>query len=318
MSLVQTITEPRSTASRAPAAEHGVVAVTAGETPIPRTAILRRAKRKAGRMRRYLAMASGYRTAKRQGSLPRPVFLVCQNRSGSTFLNRLFGAHPACWTYTEGAHQEAMNERDCPRWLSGQPYMRRWQIKSPSLIDRCQTPVWLAAMAQGHAFGIFKIPHALAKVVALQRIVPEARFVLLVRHPAAQVASALSRGNRPEHLRMKADVLIRFLSHEIDKVKDLLMVRYEDLLASPTECFGKLCWDLGMDANTEVIQNCVDAVGVRPGRRSEGCKVPLSMKYRIEKLCRLLGYGRPMRDAYTITEENHAVAGGKAERYPGP
>lgn len=235
-------------------------------------------------------MAADYRRDRLAGTLPTPVFIVCQNRTGSTFLNRLFGEHPECWTYREGSHQEAMRQEDCPRWLSGQPFLERWRIRDCSWVQRWQTPRWLAAMAGPHPFGVFKIPHALTKVAAISRIVPQARFVLLVRHPAAQVASALAKNNRVEQLKVTADVLIRFLSEERKGINHLSILRYEDLLASPAATFGGLCASLGMNAAPTVIERCIERIGVQPGRGPDWTRVPAEMLQRVRKLCALLDY----------------------------
>jgi hypothetical protein len=261
-----------------------------GAAPIPRAAILRRARRKAGRIGRYLAMAADYRRAQREGTLPKPVFIVCQNRTGSTFLNRLFGEHPECWAFREGSHQEAMDHEDCPRWLTRQDFVYRWQITKCPLIERWQTPVWLARMAAGYPYGVFKVPHALAKVLAIQQIVPDVQFVLLVRHPAAQIASALAKNNTLSQLRVTADVLTRFLRDERRRVAHLSIVRYEDLVAKPVERFGALCASLGMKAERAMIERCVARVGVRPGRGPERCRVPVEMRQRARGLCDLLDY----------------------------
>ena len=58
--------------------------------------------RKIGRAGRYLVMFVSSQVSKYRNATPRPIFIVCQNRTGSTFLNSLFGAHPQVWTYTEG------------------------------------------------------------------------------------------------------------------------------------------------------------------------------------------------------------------------
>lgn len=252
--------------------------------------LLMRARRKAGRVGRYLRMMAEYKRARRAGVLPRPIVIVCQNRTGSTLLNRLFGAHPQCWTYTQGSHQEVMREEDCPHWLSGQPFLRRWRIKRCPRFERHQTRVWMASLASGFPFGVFKIPHALAKVLSLQDVVPDLQSVLLVRHPAAQVASAIKTNNPPENLRVTADALVEFLQHERSRVRRLQTVRYEDLVARPVEAFGGLCAALGMDARPPLIAGCIERVGVVPGTFSNVRTVPDFMRDRVATLCRLLEY----------------------------
>jgi hypothetical protein len=257
---------------------------------ISRLNLLMRARRKAGRVGRYLRMMAQYDRARRAGVLPRPIVIVCQNRTGSTFLNRLFGAHPQCWTYTHGSHQEAMREEDCPHWLSGQPFLRRWRVKHCPPWQRHQTRVWMASMAKGSPFGVFKIPHALAKVLSLQDVVPDLQPVLLVRHPAAQVASAIATNNPPDNLRVTADALIQFLENERSQVRRLQTVRYESLLARPAETFSGLCAALGLDAQPQLIAKCVDEVGVVPGSFSHVRTVPDFLRDRVARLCRLLDY----------------------------
>lgn len=252
-----------------------------------------RIRRKAGRIRRYAGMWRDYRIARRDAALPVPIFIVCQNRTGSTFLNRLFGHHPQCWTYRLGSHQEAMDHEDCPRWLSRQPFVRRWQVKRPPPSERFQTPLWLAHMARGYPFGVFKVPHYLAKVLALQEIVPQARFVLLLRNPAAQITSALATRNTRTYIRAVADATEYFLVHERDQVRNLTTVRYEDLTECPHETFAALCRSLGMASDTDVVANCIDQVGIVPGREPEDCTVPDWAAVHVKRLCQLMGYPEP-------------------------
>jgi hypothetical protein len=137
---------------------------------------------------------------------------------------------------------------------------------------------------------VFKIPHALTKVPELSRIVPDVQFVLIHRHPAAQIASAVATGNPAMNLAVTADALIRFLRQQPHDDPRLKMLRYEDLIADPVNRFGRLCEELGMESTPEMIRSCVKSVGVLPGRGPRCSDVPPEMQSRAEELCQLLGY----------------------------
>ena len=222
-----------------------------------KNSIIQRSIRKSGRVSRHLKMMAAYQYHKQLGALPKPVFIVCQNRTGSTFLNRLFGAHPQSWTYVEGPHQEAMRHRDCPNWLRGQAFLTRWQIYDTTTIERFQTRAWIACMARGMPFGVFKIPHAMTKMIPLQEIVHDIQFVLLIRHPYDQINSALATNNSSDYLKITADALIKLYKEQYAQIRNIRTIRYEDIINNPIEEFGGLCEALGMDNTDDVISGCI-------------------------------------------------------------
>ena len=172
----------------------------------------------------YTYMIVSYYLDKLRGLNAMPVFIVCQNRTGSTFLNKIFGEHPDAWTYRGGDHQEAMRDEYCPKWLRGQAFMTRWKIEKCPPIQRIQTKVWMAWMSRGHKYGVFKIPHALTKVLELQSIVPDMQFVLLVRNPYGQINSSLATDNPREFMEVTSNALAKFLKYQHEKTSRVSIV----------------------------------------------------------------------------------------------
>ena len=242
-------------------------------------------------------LAIRHQRARRSNAIAKPVFIVCQNRVGSTFLNRLLSAHPECWAFTEGVHQEAMDHTACPPWLSRTPFLDRWRVKTCGFIEAAWTKFWLGAVSAHHKAGVFKIPHALTKTHALQEIVPDVAFVLLVRNPVSQVGSALATGNSLDNLVVTAEALLEFLSKEMNQVRQLHVVKYEDLTSAPDERLAEICDFIGIDSSENVVRQCIDHVGVTSSPEYEDLSVPECVQDHVREIATLLDYELPVGEA---------------------
>ena len=183
-----------------------------------------------------------------------------------------------------------MRHRDCPGWLRGSAFLTRWKIYKCPVFQRFQTRAWLAWMAKGWKFGVFKIPHALTKVIPLQDIVPNIHFILLIRHPYAQIASAIATDNPLEYLKETADALIKLYQEQYSSIRNITVARYEDIIDEPNKEFKRICDAIGLDSSDEVIDNCIDLVGVKKGQYSNEIEIPDYMQKRAMKLCEIQDY----------------------------
>ncbi|WP_308404341.1 sulfotransferase [Streptomyces sp. ATCC 21386] len=82
----------------------------------------------------------------------------------------------------------------------------------------------------------------------LHRCWPNARYLLLLRHPEAVVQSLTSRRTEPDHEAIRAEVLA--YSEKLEEARQNLpvhVIRYEDLTADPERITRGVCAHLGVE-----------------------------------------------------------------------
>jgi hypothetical protein len=105
-----------------------------------------------------------------------------------------------------------------------------------------------------------KSPPNLVRMRFLQAVFPEARFLAVVRHPVP-VALATRRFTKasPETFLRHWAVCHELLLEDAPYIENLLILRYEDIVAAPAETLGRAVTFLGLNGD-------LDVTGIEPGR----------------------------------------------------
>jgi hypothetical protein len=212
-----------------------------------------------------LARAIGYHLARPPGHqawqlpppsgermLAAPVFIMSAARSGSTLLRAVLGSHSRLYAPPELPlmHLEARAET---RWI--QTSLRALCLTKEDLDHMLWDRVLADALARsGKPVIVVKTP---SNVLLWQRIAGcwrDARFIFLLRHPAAVVASLHASWDPAWHpgssgrLDEVAGNALRYMT-KVEEARRALpgrTIRYEDLTADPETVIGGLCSFLGV------------------------------------------------------------------------
>src|ERR1035437_5584232 len=192
----------------------------------------------------HLARPPGHRSWKvplpsSQRMLTAPVFILSGARSGSTLLRVILGSHSQLYAPPELPlmHLEARAET---RWI--QTSLRALYLTKEELDHMLWDRVLAAALARsGKPVIVVKTP---SNVLLWPRIAdcwPDARFIFLLRHPAAAVASLHASWDPAWHpdpcesVGSGAEYPLRYMI-EVEEPRRALpghTVRYEDMTADP-------------------------------------------------------------------------------------
>jgi hypothetical protein len=179
--------------------------------------------------------------------LTEPVFILSAARSGSTLLRVILGSHSRLYAPPEVPlmHLEARAET---RWI--QTSMRALYLTKEELDHMLWDRVLADALARsGKPVVVVKTP---SNVLLWRRIAecwPDARFIFLLRHPAAVVASLHASWDPAWHPSASASraeagtSALRYMI-KVDEARRALpghTVRYEELTADPETVIGRLC-----------------------------------------------------------------------------
>jgi hypothetical protein len=196
------------------------------------------------------------------------IFLISQQRAGSTLLQRILAGHPDVHTTAEPwlmlhpiyalrqkGHQAEYNaelafealQDFCDTLQGGQEHYFEG-------LRRMALYLYGAACAQaGKPYFLDKTPRYYLIIPELLHVFPEARFILLLRNPLAVLASILNtwvKGHWVLLARYRDDLLLapHRLVEGIELLGDrAIVVRYEDLVAEPASQVQTLCGRLGLD-----------------------------------------------------------------------
>ena len=190
--------------------------------------------------------------ARRERMLVAPVFIFCSARSGSTLLRVILGSHSQLYAPPELplTHLAARAET---RWIKA-------SLEALGLTtDDVENMLWDRLLADALARSrkptvVVKTP---ANVLIWRRIAdiwPDARFIFLLRHPAAVVASLCKSWDPDWHNGQAGtpDKVINYLLRRMGQVEEArgalpgLTVRYEELTANPAEVSRRICEFLGV------------------------------------------------------------------------
>jgi hypothetical protein len=184
--------------------------------------------------------------------LTAPVFIFSGARSGSTLLRVILGSHSQLYAPPELplAHLEARAET---RWI--ETSMKALYLTKEELDHMLWDRVLADALARsGKPFIVVKTP---SNVLLWRRIAdcwPDARFIFLLRHPAAAVVSLRAswaptwHPDRSDSLDEVNNYALQYMT-KVEEARHALTghtVRYEDLTADPETVVGGVCRFLGV------------------------------------------------------------------------
>jgi hypothetical protein len=212
------------------------------------------------------------------GQLRNPVLLIGVARSGTTVLADLLGTHPQVANWSELNHLwdprgypwEASDHSRPPDWADPHAFVRAWWSDTPPEYRRAIR----RALGVYQAFArrpvlLNKSPMHTFRVTQMLEMIPEARFVYLVRDGRAVVNSyagkiapkiqTLPEAYRNKGLDLSFDELVLALARHWAEAQrqynqykgclradQLLAVRYEDLCAQPRQVLGSMMQFMGV------------------------------------------------------------------------
>ena len=212
----------------------------------------------------HLARPPGHRSwtlplPSSQRMLTAPVFILSGARSGSTLLRVILGSHSQLYAPPELPlmHLEARAET---RWI--QTSLRALYLTKEELDHMLWDRVLADALARsGKPVIVVKTP---SNVLLWRRIAdcwPDARFIFLLRHPAAAVASLHAswdpawHPDRSDSVDSVAEYALRYMT-EVEEARRALpghTVRYEDMTADPETVMRGLCSFLNVEFEPAIL-----------------------------------------------------------------
>ncbi|MGY0019794.1 sulfotransferase family protein [Streptomyces sp. cg35] len=180
--------------------------------------------------------------------VPDPVFLLSPVRSGSTLLRVLLNSHPDIRAPHE-MHLRTLHvhlDRDFTHQAMRELALDREELEH-MLWDR----VLHHARCRGGdeaSLVVDKTPANTHLWPRLHRAWPRARYIFLLRHPAAVVESLTARRTDPDIAAVHAEVL--GYAEELERARrvlDGITVTYEDLTEDPERETRRICAHLGVD-----------------------------------------------------------------------
>jgi hypothetical protein len=178
--------------------------------------------------------------------LERPAFILCSVRSGSTLLRVLLSSHSQihCPHELHLRHIGVRVRQGFPRKALAEAGLDKRHLRY-LLWDRV---LHRELAASGKRLLVNKTPNDVFIADRILECWPDARFIFLLRHPAAIARSrgAIRRRETPEQ---NAARVAKFCSAVEDARRrhDGLTVRYEDLAADPAATTQRLCEFLGVE-----------------------------------------------------------------------
>lgn len=253
--------------------------------------------------------------------LTRPVFIFSPARSGSTLLRAILGSHTQLYAPPE-LPLKHMTVQAETKWI--QKSMWALQLTNDELDHLLWDRVLADTLARsGKQAIVIKTP---SNVLIWSRIAecwPDSRFIFLLRHPAAVVASlqaswdikwqAVGSGS-PEKVTARA---VRYM-RKVEEARHGLAghtVRYEDLTTDPETTVSQLCRFLGVPfqpamldygdfADLRISPGLGDASkNIRSGRIQPGTPPPRSgdVPPAVAKMCATWDYRQPNGQPYQAT-----------------
>jgi hypothetical protein len=219
------------------------------------------------------------RRRKRERNLPKPPapFVIGMTRSGTTLLRLMLDSHPEL-TIPPETHFvpdviKAFNEgRDSPaevaqvmtegrRWgdfgISARRFRRELERLRPLMKPRVPLRAFyrMYAKKQGKQRWGDKTPGYATKMRRVKRILPEARFIHVIRD-GRDVALSL----RDREAGLSTEQIARRWRHRINRtrraaqdVPDYIEIRYEDLVAEPEATLRRICAHIELDFSPKML-----------------------------------------------------------------
>ncbi len=271
----------------------------------------------------------------RQGRLlVEPIFILSAARSGSTLLRAILDSHSELYGPPE-LPLKHLAVRAESKWI--QTSMEALRLTQDDLDKMLWDHVLADVLARsGKPTIVVKTP---ANVLAWKEIAncwPDARYIFLLRHPGAAVAS-LNKGWNPEWHQQRGfgtlDEAVRKALRYMNKVEEArraltgLTVRYEELTASPEVEVPRICEFLGVPFEATMLDygrfphgsfaaGLGDAsVKIRSGRIQPGTPPPSPAETpaAFKDLCAAWGYPGPV----SAQPQSHGPVPAQAQN-PGP
>lgn len=212
-------------------------------------------------------------------------FLVGCSRSGTTWLQSLLAAHPEVGSFPESQffHYLLPSQYERRRYALGlisgrlRPRLKTFfdEIGRPELLDCLPQLIFIQhytrsfikilkslAAEQEKTVLLEKTPDHIYYLESIEKFVPEAKFIHLIRNGSDVVASlyeATHRYPQPWGGVRDIDVCINDwmraiqASHKYVENPNHMMVRYEKLVANPPEILKKLCKFMGIEFNETML-----------------------------------------------------------------
>jgi Sulfotransferase family len=238
-----------------------------------------------------------------------PVFIFCSARSGSTLLRVILGSHSQLYAPPE-LPLTHLGVRAETRWI--QASLEALGLTTDDVENMLWDRLLADALARsGKPTVVVKTP---ANVLIWRRIAdiwPDARFIFLLRHPAAVVASLCKSWNPDWHNGQAAtpDRVIKYLLRRMGQVEEArgalpgLTVRYEELTANPAEVSRGICEFLGVPFEPRMLEygkfdnNFARGLGdtsanIRSGRVQAAAPAPQASEVpeALKEMCTTWGY----------------------------
>jgi len=244
--------------------------------------------------------------------LTAPVIVFSAPRSGSTLLRVVLGSHSELYAPPE-LPLKHLGVRADTKWI-------RASLEGLELTtEDVEHMLWDRVLAEalrrsGKPRIVVKTP---ANVLIWKRIAacwPDARFVFLLRHPAAAVASLQSSFDPAWHPAGEAGSLeesvakgLRYMT-VLEQAREAVSgftVRYEELTASPERVVRDLCEFLGVPFQPAMLEyGAFDHAGftpglgdsslnIRSGRIQPAAPMPAEMPAELAGICAAWGYPHP-------------------------
>jgi hypothetical protein len=240
--------------------------------------------------------------------LTAPVFIFSAPRSGSTLLRVILGSHSGLYAPPE-LPLKHLGVRADTTWI--QASLDGLELS----VEELEHMLWDRVLAEaqrrsGKPRLVVKTP---SNVLVWERIAacwPDARFVFLLRHPAAAVASLHSSFDpawRPEEAGSMEESVARGLRYmtvleEARSGHDGFTVRYEELTASPARVVGELCGFLGVPFEPDMLEYGKfghagftpglgdSSLNIRSGRIQPPAPMPEEIPAGLDGICAAWGY----------------------------
>lgn len=202
------------------------------------------------------------------------IFIISQPRSGSTLLQRVLAGHPDIQTAAEtwlmlhpiyGLRKDGIQAEFNSPWAQKgvDDFIRYYATDSAIAIKGIRAwanTIYCDVLAKNNKrFFLDKTPRYFFIIPELYRVFPNAKYIFLLRHPAAVLASELNtyvKGDWPVLSLFRPDLLDapRLILEGIDLLGERgHTIHYEDFVAHPQAELSSLCSWIGIDYDQNML-----------------------------------------------------------------